>query len=154
MTDGQSASLPWNKAPIWGLCEDFYYCQTLAGLLMWDFLSDERRVCRLQLLLAFTRAVILGSESRGTRDPILLGHIRDFHFRRLLRLAGQWWRYSTQPPNGKTHLVQHWFSYKGLLWNRCTSFKFIFILSLSRNTFLNLWKQAVTVLFFSKESSV
>jgi hypothetical protein len=41
-TDGQSASLSWNKASIWGLRQDFYYCQTVAGLLMWDALSDER----------------------------------------------------------------------------------------------------------------
>jgi hypothetical protein len=33
--DGQSASLSWNKAPIWDLRPDFYYCQTIAGLLMW-----------------------------------------------------------------------------------------------------------------------
>jgi hypothetical protein len=26
MTDGQSASLSWNKAPTWGLQPDFYYC--------------------------------------------------------------------------------------------------------------------------------
>jgi hypothetical protein len=30
-TDGLSASLSWNKAPIWGLRPDLYYCQTLAG---------------------------------------------------------------------------------------------------------------------------
>jgi hypothetical protein len=41
-TDGQSASLSWNKAPIWGLRPDFYYCQTVAGLLIWDAVSDER----------------------------------------------------------------------------------------------------------------
>jgi hypothetical protein len=41
-TDGQSASLSWNKAHIWGLRPDFYYCQTVAGLLMWGALSDER----------------------------------------------------------------------------------------------------------------
>jgi hypothetical protein len=41
-TDGQSASLSWNKAPVWGLRPDFYYCQTVAGLLMWSALSDER----------------------------------------------------------------------------------------------------------------
>jgi hypothetical protein len=41
-TDGQSASLSWNKAPIWGLRPDFYYCQTVAGLLMWGILSDEK----------------------------------------------------------------------------------------------------------------
>jgi hypothetical protein len=41
-TDGQSASLSWNNAPIWGLRPDFYYCQTVAGLLMWGALSDVR----------------------------------------------------------------------------------------------------------------
>jgi hypothetical protein len=35
-------SVSWNKAPIWGLRPDFYYCQTIAGLLMWGALSDER----------------------------------------------------------------------------------------------------------------
>jgi hypothetical protein len=30
-TNGQSASLSWNKAPIWGLRPDLYYCQTVAG---------------------------------------------------------------------------------------------------------------------------
>jgi hypothetical protein len=32
----------WNKAPIWRLRPDFYYCQTVAGLLIWGALSDER----------------------------------------------------------------------------------------------------------------
>jgi hypothetical protein len=41
-TDGQSASLYWCQAPIWGLWPDFYYCQTIAGLLLWGALSDER----------------------------------------------------------------------------------------------------------------
>jgi hypothetical protein len=41
-TDGQSASLSWNKAPIWGLRPDLYYCQTVSGLLMWGALSVER----------------------------------------------------------------------------------------------------------------
>jgi hypothetical protein len=38
----QSASLSWNKAPFWGLRPDLYYCQTVAGLLMWGALPDER----------------------------------------------------------------------------------------------------------------
>jgi hypothetical protein len=42
MTNGQSASLSWNKAPISGLWPNFYYCQTFAGVLMWGALSDER----------------------------------------------------------------------------------------------------------------
>jgi hypothetical protein len=56
--------------------------------------------CSLQLLLALVRAFILGCKSRGTCDHILLSQIRDFPFRRLLRLAGSRWRYSTPPPHG------------------------------------------------------
>jgi hypothetical protein len=41
-TDGQSASLSWNKAPIWGLRPDLDYCLTVAGLLIWGALSNER----------------------------------------------------------------------------------------------------------------
>jgi hypothetical protein len=41
-TDGQSASLSCNKAPIWGLRPDFHYRRTVAGLFMWDALSGER----------------------------------------------------------------------------------------------------------------
>jgi hypothetical protein len=42
MTNSESARLSWNKAPIGGLWPDFHYCQTVAGLLMWGALSDER----------------------------------------------------------------------------------------------------------------
>jgi hypothetical protein len=41
-TDGQSASLSWNKAPNWGLRPDLCYCQRVAGSFMWGALSDER----------------------------------------------------------------------------------------------------------------
>jgi hypothetical protein len=41
-TDGQSASLSWNRAPIWGLRPDLYYCVMVTGLLMWGAHSDER----------------------------------------------------------------------------------------------------------------
>jgi hypothetical protein len=58
------------------------------------------RVCRLQLLLALASAVIFWSESLGTRYHILLSQTWDFPFRRLLRLAGSRWRYSTPPPHG------------------------------------------------------
>jgi hypothetical protein len=58
------------------------------------------RVYRLHLLLTLASAVFLGSESQGTRDHILLSQIWDFPFRRLLRLAGSRWRYSTPPPHG------------------------------------------------------
>jgi hypothetical protein len=58
------------------------------------------RVCLLYMLLALASAVFLGSESLGTRNHILLSQIWDFPFRRLLRLAGSRWRYSTPPPHG------------------------------------------------------
>jgi hypothetical protein len=59
-------------------------------------------VFHLQLLLALASAFILGSESRGTRDNILLSQIRDFPFSRLLQLAGLRWRFSTPPPHGSS----------------------------------------------------
>jgi hypothetical protein len=43
----QSASLSWHKAPIWVLRPDLYYCQTVAGLLMWALSLTRERVCRL-----------------------------------------------------------------------------------------------------------
>jgi hypothetical protein len=60
-------------------------------------------VCRLQLLLVLASEVILGSESRGTRDHNLLFQIWYFPFCCLLRLAGLRWRYSTPPPLGFHH---------------------------------------------------
>jgi hypothetical protein len=60
-TDGQSASLSWNKAPIWGLLPDFYYCQTVAVVLIRALSLTRGRICRLQLLLALSGAVILES---------------------------------------------------------------------------------------------
>jgi hypothetical protein len=86
-TDGQPASLSWNKAHIWGLRPDLYYCLTVASLLIWGALSDERTG------LSFTIAV--GPRQRSH----LLSQIRDFPFHRLLRLAGSRWRYSTPPPH-------------------------------------------------------
>jgi hypothetical protein len=81
----------------------------------------------IQLFLGLARAVTLGSESRRTHGHILLSHLRlpqpgepgpriyipqeqggpvippgtGFPFRRLLRLAGQRWRYSHPPPHGQ-----------------------------------------------------
>jgi hypothetical protein len=37
-------------------------------------------VCHIQMLLALASALILGSESRGTLDHMLLSQIRDFPF--------------------------------------------------------------------------
>jgi hypothetical protein len=57
--------------------DHFFSTVTAANLLMRGLLSDEVRVCRLQLLLVLTSAVILGSESRRTHDRTLLFQIRD-----------------------------------------------------------------------------
>jgi hypothetical protein len=46
-TDGQSASLSWNKAPIWGLRPDFYYCLTIADFLYGTPSLTRGRVCLL-----------------------------------------------------------------------------------------------------------
>jgi hypothetical protein len=113
-TEGQSASLSWNKAPTWGIRPDFYYCQTVAGLLMWGLSLTRGRVCRLQLLLALASANIFGSDFHGTRDHNLLSQIRDFHFRRLLRLAGLRWRNSTPYPHGI--LLSH--IHHNVLWDQ------------------------------------
>jgi hypothetical protein len=56
-------------------------------------------VWHIQLLLVLASTFIIGSEA--TPDHILLSHISDFPFCRLLRLAG---RYSTPPPHGNSIL--------------------------------------------------
>jgi hypothetical protein len=58
------------------------------------------RVCLLYKLLALGNVIFLGSQSLWTCNHILLSQIWDFPFRRLLRLAGSRWRYSTPPPHG------------------------------------------------------
>jgi hypothetical protein len=71
-------------------------------------------VCRLKLLLALASAVILRSDSRLPQlrgpGPLIyipqeqggpfISPVTGFPFRRLLRLAGLLWRYSTPPPHG------------------------------------------------------
>jgi hypothetical protein len=59
MTDGQSASLSWNIAPIRGLRSDFYYRRAVAGLLMWGALSDETTG------LSFTIAAVSSQRSHS-----------------------------------------------------------------------------------------
>jgi hypothetical protein len=91
------------------------------------------RVSNLLFLLVLSSAVLLGSESRGTQDHILLSQFlrlpqpggpglriyisreqggpdippgTRFPFCRLLRLAGLRWRYSILPPHEKATRVQ------------------------------------------------
>jgi hypothetical protein len=90
------------------------------------------RVCRLQFLLALASVVILGSESFGTRDRILLSQIPNFFYRRLLRLAGLRWRYSTSPPHGSLKFQR---SESALLYDwRFTANQFVLAPSLLRLT--------------------
>jgi hypothetical protein len=115
-----SVSLSWNKAPIWGLRPDFYYCQTVAGLLIWGALSDERTGLSFTIAAgprqySYSRIRVLRdswqyftvSDSRlhqpGGPGPRIYipqeqgGSVilpeTGFLFRRLLRLAGIRWRY-------------------------------------------------------------
>jgi hypothetical protein len=82
-TDGQSASLSWNKAPPPGSYDQIFITVRQLRVSRCGALSLTRgRVCRLQILLALARAVIVGSESRGIPGHILLSQIRDFPFRR------------------------------------------------------------------------
>jgi hypothetical protein len=104
-TDGQSASLSWNKAPVWGLRSNFYYYMTVAGLLMWGALSDDRTGLIFTIVAGPRQRSHFRVRVRGTRNHILLSQIRDFPFCRLLRLAGLRWRYSTPPPHGSLRLL-------------------------------------------------
>jgi hypothetical protein len=70
------------------------------------------------MLLVLASAVFLRSQSLGTRDHILLSQIRDFPFRRFLRLAGSRWKYSTLPPHGYVTHNGSWSSLDSLRMDR------------------------------------
>jgi hypothetical protein len=126
-TDGQSASLSWCQAPIWGLRPDLYYCQTVACLLMRGAFFDERT--GLPFTIAAGHCQCSHSWVRVPRDLWSYIPVSDlrlpqpggpgshiyilqeqgglvippgtgFPFRRLLRLEGLWWRYSNLLPRG------------------------------------------------------
>jgi hypothetical protein len=125
-TDGQSASLSWNEAPIWGLRPDIYYSLTLMVLFCGAPSLTRRRVCLLYMLLVLASADRLGSESLCSRDHVLLSQIWDFPFRRLLRFAGSRWRYWTPPAHEWTflllapfHFMLHLFLRKGTVIFTC-----------------------------------
>jgi hypothetical protein len=74
-TDSQSASLSWNKAPIWGLRPDIYYSLTITALFLWASSLARGWVCLYYMQLALASVVFLGSESLWTRNHILLSQI-------------------------------------------------------------------------------
>jgi hypothetical protein len=96
-TDGQSASLSWNKVPIWGLRPHFYYCQTVVCLLMWGAVSDERT--GVSFTIAHGPRQRIHSRIRVPWDswPYITVSDSRLPFRRLLWLEGLRWRYS--PPS-------------------------------------------------------
>jgi hypothetical protein len=122
-TDGQSASLSSCQTPIWGPRSDFYYCQSVAGLLMWVFLSDERTGLSYTIAaghrqhshswVRFPRDSSL-SDSRlpqpgGSGPRIYVPQKQGvsviipgtgFSVRCLLRLPGLRWRQSNSSPHG------------------------------------------------------
>jgi hypothetical protein len=122
-TDGQPASLSWNNLSNLSLsltlrptvsqpvCPGIKHpsgAYDQIFIIVWQLRVcwfgapslTRGRVCLLQLLLALASAVIFGTEFCRTRGHILLSQIRDFPFRRLLRLTGLRWRYSTSPQHG------------------------------------------------------
>jgi hypothetical protein len=98
----QSVSKSWCRAPCGAHDQIFITVWQLRSCFCGAPSLTIGRICILYMLLALARAVFLGSESLRTRDytRILLSQIWDFTFRRLLRLAGSRWRYSTPPPHG------------------------------------------------------
>jgi hypothetical protein len=125
-TDGQSASVFWNKAPTWGLRPDLYYCQTVAGFLMWSALSDERT--GLLFTIAARPRQCSHSLVRVPRRSRPYFTVSDFPFRRLLRLAGLRGRYSSLSPHWSQSHSQRYNTTNGqsaslcLLRMNCVSF--------------------------------
>jgi hypothetical protein len=114
------------SSPIWSPKTPLLLLSESCGLC-WAPSMIIEGVCRLQLLLALSSAVIFGSDPRGNNDYILLSQIRDcpnmggqvpvfisprkrvaqlyatdtwLQFPRLLRLAGLQWIFPNPNPHG------------------------------------------------------
>jgi hypothetical protein len=96
--------LSWS--PTCDLRPDFYYCQTVGGLLMWGVLSDERSDMSCSqsrvwvppdswpnFIVSDCRLPQLGGSGPRIYIPVVTLGTR-FAFRRVLRIAELWWRYS------------------------------------------------------------
>jgi hypothetical protein len=116
------------SSPICDPKPDFYYCQTVSGLLMWGTVSDKRIAVVWNCYWPSPAQSFLGLSPVGlatifyslrfdtpptwrARPPYLyppgtgwpfIPPSTGFPFRRLLRLAALRWRYSTPPP----HIIQ------------------------------------------------
>jgi hypothetical protein len=138
--DGQSVSKSWCLAPSGAHDQIFITVSQLRPCFCGAPSLTRGRVCLFYMLLALASTVILGSETLETGDHILLSQIWDFHFRRLLRLAGSRWRYSTPTHTGCRLQVQVqvqvtlWLTVRQSVYR--SSFKFMFLISLP--SFLNI----------------
>jgi hypothetical protein len=76
-TDGQSASVSWYQATVFGPRRNFL-SPTLAVFVVWGAYPDEGTIYNLlvQVLLDLASAATLWSKSRRTRGHILLSHLR------------------------------------------------------------------------------
>jgi hypothetical protein len=119
------------QAPTWGLRPDFYFCQTVACLLMWSALSDESTGLPLTIAagprqrshswvtvprdswpyFTVSDSRLLQPGGPGPRifipqkqGGLVIPQGTGFPFRLLLRLSGIRWRYSNPPPRGEIHL--------------------------------------------------
>jgi hypothetical protein len=124
-TDCQSSSLSWCQAPIWGPGPDFVTSRQIEGLLIWGAFSEtrlgllftitagprQRSYSRVRVPRGswpyFTLSDLRFPQPGGQGPRIyipqkkgvpLISPGTGFSFRRLLRLAGIRWRYSTSPP--------------------------------------------------------
>jgi hypothetical protein len=99
LTVSQSVSLGIEHPP--GTHDQIFIApRLLRSCFFWPPSLTRGWVCFLYMLLALASALFLGSSSLETCHHILLSHILDFPFRRLILLAGSRWRYSTLPPHG------------------------------------------------------
>jgi hypothetical protein len=92
-TDGQSVSVSWNKAHIWSLRPDIYYCQTVAGLLLLGALSDEDEPIIYNCCWPSQVHSFSGLSPMGLPIIFYCLRLETSIFCRLLLLAWLWWRY-------------------------------------------------------------
>jgi hypothetical protein len=106
MTDGQSASLSWNKTSIWGLRPDLYYCMTVAGLLMWGALSGERTVLTFRITAGPRQRSHFWFRVPWDSWPYFTVSDSNLPFSSPPTLEGLRWRHSTPPSHGESILVR------------------------------------------------
>jgi hypothetical protein len=102
-TDGQPASLSWNKAPFWDLRPDLYYCLDSCGFVdlgrpLWREDGSVVGNCYWP-----SPAQSFSGPSPAGLVAIFYCLFWDFPFHHLLWLAGSRWGYSTPPPAWLTH---------------------------------------------------